>query len=146
MKSLLNSDLRASIIWTVLLSSVFMASGVSKIISPDSIALHLLQNPHLPTMVIYIIVVYLPVIEIILGVFLWAISYRRAVMNIMIILISVFSIYLLYSRFVLKATDTCGCFGNIVSIPFEMTLLKNFLLICVLFRLNALTKPHKSAT
>ncbi len=138
----LKSRLIVKIVLQVILSITFLLSAYSKIISPGSVEVILIDQGIVSgrELAAYIVRIFIS-FEFAIGIlFLIPVYLKRLTIPLTWILLVVFTGYLFYSGLILGDKENCGCFGDLIKMsPFE-SILKNIIIAALsifLFRLIA---------
>lgn len=116
---------------------IFILSAYSKLIAPGIVEIILVDNGLAPSRESAAIVVRLLIgFEFGLGLlFFQPFSVKKIVIPISIFFLIVFTIYLGYTALILKDTQNCGCFGEMIKMSPVESIIKNIALIGLLLLL-----------
>ena len=119
----------------VFLGIVFLISAYSKFISPGIVEIILVDQGLVATRDIAALIVRtLIAIEFTLGVlFFQPYSLKKIVIPISFLFLVMFTGYLVYTGFILRDTQNCGCFGEMIKMSPIESIIKNIVLIILLF-------------
>lgn len=128
-----------SVIISVLAGIVFISSAIAKLISVDHFELYIFSQKiigfHLSTLAARLIISA----ELVLGVLLLAGFYYRTIRRVTIVVLGLFSIFLLV-KLIVGSTENCNCFGTMLMMGPLESLIKNVILI-VLLAISTHRKP-----
>ena len=116
----------------VFLGLLFILSAVAKLIGIDHFELYVFSFGWLPLQLCFILARLCIGIELAVGVFLLLGWYPRVVRGVTLGLLVLFSLFLCYVL-LMGRSDSCQCFGQLLSISPAMSLLKNVAMIALLF-------------
>lgn len=129
-----------------LVTLVFLAAGILKLINPKDTLDSILRYQMLPYPLAWAGAIYLPWIEIIPAIALWTPSYQRAsllwLLTLMILFVSALTTALI------RGLDiSCGCFGEIFGSPsLSYALVRNIALLAIIILLFRKECSHVSKT
>lgn len=136
----LNSRLLIKIVLQAILSITFLFSAYSKIISPGSVEVILIDQGIVSSreLAAYIVRIFIS-FEFAIGIlFLIPVYLKRLTIPFTWILLIVFTVYLYYSGVILGDKENCGCFGDLIKMSPLESILKNIIIAAisvVLYRL-----------
>ncbi|MDR0534329.1 MAG: hypothetical protein LBH01_10295 [Verrucomicrobiales bacterium] len=115
---------------TALVSLVFIVAGMSKFASPENLVaqLHALR---LPVAGLFPwLALWLPILEILLGVALWFKNWRTAAWLGILPLTILFSLVITWA-WLRGLNVSCGCFGDVLHFSMPAALLRNVVILAV---------------
>lgn len=129
----------------LLLGITFILSAYSKIISPGLVEIILIEHGIAPTREIAALFVRLLIgFELGLGVlFFQPYFLKRFVISLSGFFLIAFTVYLIYTGFILHDDQNCGCFGEMIAMSPVESIIKNLVLIGVNIWLLLLLKEEK---
>lgn len=130
----------------VLIGIVFIVSAYSKLIAPGIVEIILVDHGLAATREGAAIVVRLLIgFEFALGLmFFQPFSLKKIVIPFALLFLAAFTAYLVYTGFVLKDTQNCGCFGEMIKMSPVQSIIKNVFLIGLLVVLFKLVNDKKN--
>ena len=118
-------------IFRIILSVVFIISGLSKIISPQTFAEAINSLFNFPELISKIIQILIPIIEIILGIKLLLSNNSHYVYKMLITLTTVFFTISIYG-YQKEVIISCGCFGDILNSRFSIEMIVRNLILLIM--------------
>jgi hypothetical protein len=136
---------RISLLLRIVIGFVFIISAYSKIISPGLIEIILIDHGITGTREVAANIVRLLIgFELGLGLlFLQPFALKRIVIPGSFLFLVSFTAYLLYTAIVLKDTQNCGCFGEMIKLSPLESIIKNIVLIGLLIVLYKIIVENK---
>jgi uncharacterized membrane protein len=132
-----------------LFSAAFLAAGFLKWSDPAAFAASLrIGLPVLPERLVLLGALWLPVLEIVLALALWAPTWRRGAMLASALLLVAFSVFLGHAWVTGRALE-CGCFGTLSAYLGDTpgaALLRNAVLLSLLALAREATSPTTPTT
>ncbi|TSA30802.1 MAG: hypothetical protein D4R68_00045 [Ignavibacteriales bacterium] len=129
----------------IVIGAVFLFSAYTKFISPGLTEIILVDHGIVSTRETAAIIVRLLIgFEFALGILLiLPYSLKTIVIPAAILFLIIFTGYLAYTGFILKDTQNCGCFGEMIKMSPLESIMKNIVLIAVLILLFKFTNEKK---
>lgn len=124
---------------SMLIGLFFIFSAYSKIPTLEQFGWRITETTFLNWTLSEWIARFIIGLEFFLGIlFLFHLRLKRLGIPLAILTLSVFSVYLLYVIFILKETQDCNCFGDVLSMTPLQSLIKNGFLIGILWILRTI--------
>ncbi len=148
MKEFLNANRNITILFLrFFLGSVFIFSAYSKLFSPGIVEIILIDNGIIPTRDIAALLVRILIgFELSIGLlFFQPFFLKKLVLPVSFLFLGALTLYLGYAGFILKDTQNCGCFGEIIKMPPLESIIKNIVLmvfIIFLYRTPSVQKRN----
>lgn len=114
----------------ILLSAVFLVSGVAKIFGPAQYLKEVSRLSFLPAYLDVFIGYGFIIIELVIG-FMLLIKYNRTVVILTGLITILFTLYLTYKLLINDSSD-CGCFGNLFSRDNPSALTQDLVLLLIM--------------
>lgn len=133
------------IVLRIVLGIVFLFSAYSKLITPGIIEIILIDHGLFTSREVASIFVRLLIgLEFSLGLlFIFNFEMKRVVIPASLFFLITFTIYLIYAGYFLKDNQNCGCFGEVIPMSPLESIIKNVILITMIFVLNKLKIANK---
>ena len=122
---------KISIVLRIVLGFTFILSAYSKLIAPGIVEIIIVDHGLVSSREIAAVLVRILIgLEFALGLLFFQKNYlKKIILPAALIFLGGFTVYLIYSGFILGDDQNCGCFGTMIEMsPFE-SIIKNILLI-----------------
>jgi uncharacterized membrane protein YphA (DoxX/SURF4 family) len=145
MKFNLLKDGKVSLLLRIILSVVFIVSAYSKLIVPGLIEIILIDHGIAASREIAgYYTRFLIGLELCIGIlFLLPYYIKRITIPLTVTVTVLFSIYLIYTGFILGETQNCGCFGEMFKMSPTESLIKNIIILIIVFVLYSIVQEKK---
>jgi hypothetical protein len=130
----------------VFIGLVFLLSAYSKLIAPGIVEIILVDHGIVSSREIAAVIVHLLVgFELALGLlFFQPYSIKKIVIPASFLFLIGFTVYLVYTGFILNDKQNCGCFGEMIKMPPVESIIKNIVLMGLLFVLYKFVEEKKN--
>jgi hypothetical protein len=140
MKNVITLSLR------IFIGLVFLLSAYSKLIAPGIIEIILVDHGIVSSRETAAVLVHLLIgFELALGLlFFQPYSIKKIVIPASFLFLIGFTVYLVYTGFILNDKDNCGCFGELIKMPPLESIIKNIVLMGLIFVLYKFVEEKKN--
>ncbi len=136
---------KISIILRIILGLVFILSAYSKLIAPGIVEIIIVDHGLAPSREVAAILVRILIgLEFALGVLFFQKNYlKKVIFPAGFAFLFGFTVYLVYSGFILGDNQNCGCFGTMIEMSPVESIIKNIFLIVGLFYADKFTQKEE---
>lgn len=113
----------------ILLGFTFIVSGIVKLFPVDVLEINIVRFSGFSWLYAQYIARILIGFEIALGILIITGLYNKIIIQVTLVTLCTFSIFLVYLHFIVGYTQSCGCFGALISLKPVESLLKNIVLL-----------------
>ncbi|MCL6099120.1 MAG: hypothetical protein M1391_11135, partial [Bacteroidetes bacterium] len=131
----------------IIIGSVFVFSAYSKLVMPGLVEIILVDHSFFRDRASAAFFVRLLIAgELVIGLLFFQKSFlKQIVIPLSILFLAFFTVYLVYTGFILKDVQNCGCFGEMIKMSHVESIIKNVILIALIVTLYRIIKKEKSS-
>ncbi len=131
----------------IIIGSVFVFSAYSKLVMPGLVEIILVDHSFFRDRASAAFFVRLLIAgELVIGLLFFQKSFlKQIVIPLSILFLAFFTVYLVYTGFILKDVQNCGCFGEMIKMSPVESIIKNVILIALIVTLYRIIKKEKSS-
>ena len=131
----------------IILGSLFVFSAYSKLVMPGLVEIILVDHGFFRDRSSAAFFVRLLIAgELVIGLLFFQKSFlKQIVIPLSILFLALFTVYLIYTGFILKDPQNCGCFGELIKMSPVESIIKNVILIALIVTLYGITKKEKDS-